>query len=440
MIDSTATFARLTDQRAAVDRRRDPHEHAVLAYRLGLAQAEAPGGDPAENQRLALHWYEIALSGFDPDFEPVAHARVLNAAAAATRSLGRLDAAASLFGRAAEMLAGHDRDDELAASLNNLGLARAGLGDTEGALDAFEHAVTTFSIAGHEGRRGRAAALVNLGVALASLGSTDGLKAAVDCYLEAMDVVGGDDAPYHCALADHARGVAEMALAERDEASAPTHLGRAVRAFEDSLGFFTRTGFPYQHSLAKHNLGRALAAVGGERDLLLGLVAVEDSVSVLDPRLHRTEWEHALHTLEQIESSLAPHQPARTRLELFMVLFEMSEPAERSALLTSRLTRLLALPRDARHSALRNLAAVSTASPADHGLVYIGTELTVLTELPNEHLREVLAARLEAHRRLPPTTRDDADRALDQAVGDALNGPQRVFVRDFLAECGFERP
>ena len=39
-----------------------------------------------------------------------------------------------------------------------------------------------------------------------------------------------------------------------------------------------------------------------------------------------------------------------------------------------------------------------------------------------------------------PNGRPDASRALDQAVGDALNGPQRVLVRDFLAAQGFERP
>ncbi len=439
MIDIVGTVARLTDQLAAVDPRRDPHEHAVLAYRLGLAQAEAPGGEPKENLRLALRWYETALPGFDPVFEPVAHARVLNAAAAATRSLGRLAEAAALFARAAEMLEGHGRNDEVAASLNNLGLARAGLGDSEGALEAFEQAVASFSTTRGEGRRGRAAALVNLGSALASLGSKEALEAAIDCYLEAVDVVTDDDAPYHRALADHARGVAEMALAEREEATDPVHLRRAVRAFESSLEFFSRTGFPYQHSLAKHNLGRALAAMGGERLLLLGLVAVEDSVSILDPRLHRTEWEHALHTLEQIESSLGRYNPGRSRLELFIVLFEVSDAAEGLALVTNRLTRLLALPTDARHSALRKLAAASVGA-ADHGLAYIGAELTVLTELPNEHLHEVLLARLDAHGRLPPSTRDLADRALDQAVGDALNGPQRVFVRDFLSGCGFERP
>ncbi len=67
-------------------------------------------------------------------------------------------------------------------------------------------------------------------------------------------------------------------------------------------------------------------------------------------------------------------------------------------------------------------------------------ELTVLTELPTENLESALLARLGAHQRLSDTVREAADAALGQAVGDALNGPQRVFVRDFLSSHGYERP
>lgn len=443
MIDTEGTVARLREQLAAIDDRRDPHEHAVVAYRLGLAHAESPTGDPQQNLGDALRCYDLALVGFDRVYEPVAHARVLNAAAAAMQSLGRVADAAQRFEEASHLLTGRDRDDELAACLNNLGLAHAGLGRSDDAQTAFRRAIETFSPNSDEGRRGKAAALVNNGMVLASLGTSDALAAAIGQYETAVDVVGGDDAPYHAALADHARGVAEMSLAQRLDARQLSdragHLRRAVRAFEESLEFFSRTGFPYQHSLAKHNLAKALSGFGGEKELLLALAAVEDAVSILDPRLHRTEWEHAFRTLEEIEGSLGAFHPGRSRRELFVVLLEQSAPDERVSLLTNRLTRLLALPPDARHSAMVELAKASVTA-GDHGLEYIGRELAVLTELPNDHLEAALEARLDANRQLPPDRREDADRALDQAVGDALNGPQRVFVRDFLSSRGFERP
>jgi hypothetical protein len=65
----------------------------------------------------------------------------------------------------------------------------------------------------------------------------------------------------------------------------------------------------------------------------------------------------------------------------------------------------------------------------------------VLIELPTEQLGFGLQARFDAHRRLEEgDVRDDADRALDQAVSDALQGPQRIAVRDFLYSLGWERP
>ncbi|MDE0805750.1 MAG: hypothetical protein OSA99_20800, partial [Acidimicrobiales bacterium] len=311
--------------------------------------------------------------------------------------------------------------------------------DIDGALDAFDRAIEVFSNSSEEGRRGRAATLVNKGMLLSSTGTAEALARAVETFASATEAVAGDEAPYHSAMADHARGVAEMDLAAVDHNERDTHLRRAVRAFEESLAFFTRTGFPYQHSLAKHNLGRALLGLGGEGSALSALVAVEDAVAVLDPRIHRTEWEHALASLGEIETALAEVHPGVSRRGLFVVLFESSDRDERAALLVNRLTRVLALPPDARHSALRELAAASLRA-TDDGLAYIGIELTVLTELPNEHLESALRARLAAHGELDGERREAADRALDQAVGDALNGPQRVFVRDFLAANGFERP
>ena len=109
------------------------------------------------------------------------------------------------------------------------------------------------------------------------------------------------------------------------------------------------------------------------------------------------------------------------------------------AILRTRLSRLLTLPDRSRHAALADIARASLGLP-DHGLGFITTELTVLTELPNENLEAALLARLAANRDMDDAAREPADVALDQAVGDAFNGPQRIFVRDFLSTHGFERP
>ena len=429
VIDARQAIERMESTIAGIDRRRAPLEHATLAYRLGMAHAETPEGDPETNARTALRWYQVALEGFDRRYEPVAHARVLNGAGAVSRALGETTRAAELFEDAAALFEGRGGSDERGAVHNNLGLARLELGDVHGGIEAFDAALGCFDVTCADGRRGRAAALVNKGMAHASTGTPSGVREAISTYEEVIAEL-GDDAPYHRALAAHSLGVAHMAVAEADA---------AVAAFETSLEFFTRSGFPYQHSLAQHNLGRALLASGGHRNAQLAMVAVEDSMGVLDPRLHQAEWRQAHATLQEIEAVLERDTPGRSRRQRFIDLFTSSAGEEREKLLRSRLTRLLALPRDAGHSALRELARASAGAP-DNGHAYIFTELTVLMELPNEHLEAALRARLAAHRELPGEIAVAADRALDQAVGDALNGPQRVLVRDFLAANGFERP
>lgn len=437
MIDPRRAIVRMEEAIADVDSRHAPLEHATLAYRLGMAHAEAPDGDPVANARTALRWYGLALEGFDRSYEPVAHARVLNGAGAACRALGETARAVELFEDAAALLAERAKPDEQGAVHNNLGLARLELGDVRRSVESFERALGCFDADSDEGRRGRAATLVNLGMAQAAEGGIDALRDAIASYARAIGEA-GEDAPYHRALAAHGAGVAHLALvAAGDERS--DHLRRAVEAFEESLRFFTRTGFPYQHSVALHNLGRARLAAGGHRDAQLAMVAVEECMGVLDPRLHEHEWRRAHATLQEIEAVLGETRPGRSRRQHFVDLFVDSEPDEREELLRPRLARMLALPSDARHTALRELATASVTAD-DRGLGHVVAELSVLMELPNEHLEVVLLARLDAYRRLPEGLAVDASRALDQAVGDALNGPQRVLVRDFLAAQGFERP
>ncbi len=438
MIDADATISALRERLASTPASLRPQEHGVLAYRLGLAYAESPSGPPEQNLRAALRSYETAAALFDPRFDPVEHARVLNAAGAANRALGQRTAAVAQFEAAAALLAERDRDDERAAAFNNLGLTRSEHGDRAGALEAFGHAVELFDVDGGEGRRGRAAALLNRGLALAGDGTDEGLRAALEDYGAADALVDEHDAPYHHALVAHGTGVARTELAGMDPTSSSRSLDDAVAAFRTALGVFTRAAFPFQHALAKHNLGRALLAQGGTANTRRALASFEDAAAVLDPRLHADAWRQAHAGILEAEAGLGSSAGRTTRAESFVALLDRCPAEERRALLGERLRRLLALPERPRHAALAELATAS-ATAEDHGLAIITDELTVLTELPTEHLEAALSARVAAHRQLPDELREDANRALDQAVGDALNGPQRVFVRDFLAAQGFER-
>ena len=67
--------------------------------------------------------------------------------------------------------------------------------------------------------------------------------------------------------------------------------------------------------------------------------------------------------------------------------------------------------------------------------------MKLVIELPQETQSVSLRAIIAGHASIEdPEQREDADRALDQAIGDALGGPQRVAVRDFLEGEGWERP
>ncbi|MDP9070782.1 MAG: hypothetical protein M3N68_05765, partial [Actinomycetota bacterium] len=123
--DREGVIEALQAQLAAAPRATRPYEHGSIAYRLGLAYAESPVGTPVENLRKALALYEVAGEVFNPRFDPVEHARVLNAAGASHRALGDRRKAAGLFEKAAALLEDKGRDDERAAALNNLGLARS---------------------------------------------------------------------------------------------------------------------------------------------------------------------------------------------------------------------------------------------------------------------------------------------------------------------------
>ncbi len=261
--DRRKALEALEAQLASTPRASRPYEHAAIAYRLGLAYAESPVGNASDSLRKALACYDVAAAIFDPRSDPVEHARVINAAGAAQRALGDPRRAGGLFAKAAELLDGRERDSERAAALNNLGLARTEVGELGAAVEAFDAAVDLFDTSTAEGRRGRVATLHNRGQAHAAGPGEEGLEAALVDFEEARADLDPDEAPYHHGLVSHSIGVACSTLAAVRPSDRDALLEEAVKAFSESLTVFTRSSFPFQYALAKHNLGLAHAASAG---------------------------------------------------------------------------------------------------------------------------------------------------------------------------------
>ena len=438
--DRQAIIDDLDRQLSATSRASRPHEHAVIAYRLGLAHAESTSGAPADGLRKALACYDVAAAIFDPRFEPVQHARVLNAAGAAHRGLGDRNKAAKLFEEAARLLEDHDNDAERAAALNNLGLVRAELGLIDQAVEAFDAAADLFDVRTPDGRRGRVATLHNRGQAHHAKGGEEGLEAALADFEEARSILDFEEAPYHFGLVEHSVGVTCSALAVVRPDERSQLLEEAVRAFSTSLEVFTRTSFPFQFALAKHNLGLAYLNQGGTANLRRALTSFEDAVAILDTRVHADAWRQAYASLERAEKDLEATVPGSTRAEHFAALCASVRDDERMALVNARLFRLMALPEPRRTTALAELSLAVANLGYDGARKVIEAQLKSVMEMPTDNHAVVLGAMNEAHRRLGGDPRDQADRALDQAIGDALGGPQRVYVRDYLVSVGWERP
>ena len=66
--------------------------------------------------------------------------------------------------------------------------------------------------------------------------------------------------------------------------------------------------------------------------------------------------------------------------------------------------------------------------------------LAAVMELPVEAQAVVLDALLAVRAAAGADGQEAADRVVDRAIGEAVVGPQRVFVRDHLVAGGFERP
>ena len=440
-VDHKASIEALEKQLATTSRATRPHEHAVLAYRLGLAHAESPSGNPAEGLRRALAFYDVAAAIFDPRFEPLQHARVLNAAGAAHRGLGDRRKAAELFEKAVALFAQGGNDNERAAAYNNLGLSQTEMGQPAAGVEAFDAALPLFDAYAEEGKRGIISTLHNRGQAHTALGTEDGLEAALADFEEARGMIDPDANPLHHGMVEHSVGVTCSALARLSADGRSAFLQEGIRAFNNSLQVFTRTAFPYYHALVKHNLGLAYEAQGGTANLRRALSCFEDALAVLDPRLHADAWKQAYASLERVEKALQGPFPGMGRVEHLAALLAVVGLDERMVLVRERIFRLLAQPAPRDMTTMAELArAIGLLSYDDARKVYEAV-MKLVIELPQDTQRVSLQAIISGHAEIADEeARETADRALDQAIGDALGGPQRVAVRDFLQAEGWERP
>ena len=439
-VDHKAAIADLEKQLAATSRATRPHEHAVLAYRLGLAYAESPTGNPAEGLRKALAFYDVAAAIFDPRFEPVFHARVLNAAGAAHRALGDRRKAVDLFEKAAALFAEGGTDNERAAAFNNLGLCRTEIGEPQPGVEAFDAAIGLFDPYTEEGKRGVISTLHNRGQAHTQLGTEEGLEAALADFEEARGMIDPDENPLHYGMVEHSVGVTCSGLANLSEEGRSAFLQEAIRAFNNSLEVFTRSAFPYYHALVKHNLGLAHENQGGVGNLRRALASFEDALAVFDTRLHAEAWRQAYASLERVEKRLNA-DGALSRSDHFAALLAVVGTEERTTLVRERLFRLLALPEPRRTGSIAELLRSVGLLGFDSARVVYETILKLVIEMTQDTQRLCLRAIIAAHRSIDEEeARLDADRAIDQAIGDALGGPQRVAVRDFMEGEGWERP
>lgn len=420
-------LADLETRLKATPRAARPLEHASLRHSIGLAYAELPSGDRRTNLQRAVASYRQALKLFGPHRFPVEHARVQTALGAALRELGNSEEAVAACARAVELLAGGQAPGELGAALNNLGLAQSDVGRHEEAISSLGQAVAVFTAA-REARQ-RPMALHNLGQAQAASGDH---AAAVETYEQAVLETDDESLPYQWALLQHARGVSLTALGDGR---------RAAGAFEAALGVFTRQRYPFPHALAKNNLGLAYAQLGDVTSLRRALAAYSDALRLLDPRLHRPQWEQTYRNLELAESALEGQGLKATRTEHFVALLADVDDQERLALLRARLLDLLAQPERQRDEQLAEFDVAVLALDDEQARQVTATWLDVLMELPDDMLIAGLQARMNAHGHLDSDEqREAAAEMLDRVISSELLAPQRIRVRDMLESMGYERP
>lgn len=441
--------AALEQQFADITRGHDPLGWAVAAYRLGMAKAEQPIGDPRENLNAALGLFGQAAEVLTEERAPVEHARILNAAGSAHRMLGDAATSLRLFRQSSSLIAGRGVGAEEASVLSNLGVALTEVGRLDDGIAAFTQALEVLPADTDEHVRTRLATEHNLAQAHAAKGTDDGFGEAVRILERASEVAGTVDAPMHLGMVWHTLGVTHKgrhALVvgggnnTDGVVDGDVHIDRAIEAFERSLTVFTSVGFPFQHAIAKHNLAHALATRSDLPSLRRSLVCYEDALNIFDPRLHRQHWQEAYRNGEELDRRLQELAPGASRSDHTAAYAGALDEVERLAFVRQRFVQLERLPADQRQQRLTEFAHAVISQPPESFVATLRTMISVLMELPEAMLQSTLEAQLAAHAMLEAGDRRACDFVLDEAIQLLLFGPQRIRVRDILTEIGWERP
>jgi hypothetical protein len=142
-----------------------------------------------------------------------------------------------------------------------------------------------------------------------------------------------------------------------------------------------------------------------------------------------------------VDNDLRVQFPGFARTDQFVALLNQVKAEELAPLLRERIHHLMALSEPQRSQFLTELDLAIAKLGPQAARKLMEAELNIVIELPNDRLEVALTARYRAHQAIEDEDkRLEADLALDQAIGDALGGPQRVLTRDFLGGIGWERP
>lgn len=438
--DRRLTIAALEEQLRRTPRGLAPYEHALVSHRLGVCYAESDGR-PSDGLHRALEYFDQARLLLDPRFHPVEHARVLTAAGAVQRSMGASTRALALFTQAQELAADRVDPAESAAMSNNVGLALLDLGSTVQAGQRFDFALALFDSSTAQGRRGRASALHNRGLAHATSGNITDLELALQDYDRALHEVTFEEAPLHHGLIQHSRGVVAATLIDTTIEPQAAEFWRqtAIEAFTVALDVFVWPSHAIQHAMTNFNAGRMWARGQSVSDLRRAQLCFEDAVTAFDPRLHAEAWRQAYVELEKTDGRLAVDHPDWTRADHLVELLTDGSAAER--VIQGRLARWLALPEQGRAAALASFVAAAFGRDERVGGRALVEVLKAAMELPIAAQETVLEAMINVRGEISDHAgRARVDTFLEHMIGEAVVGPQRMFVRDYLAAGGFERP
>lgn len=421
----------------------EPDRWAFAAYRVAVARSESATNNDDVNDALSL--LDRAGRILTPARSPVEHARVLTAAANCHRQLSAPRRAAARFETAAELLAQRASASEQAAALTNLGLARIELGEPQRAVEPLSRAIQLVAemiTTDDEARRVRGAALLNRAQAHQASLTPESMSLAVGDYRAAVadfDI----EAPQR-GMALHGLGTAVLELLRTDirsvdtAAVCPVTVEDAVDAFQAALRILTADGFPFQHALAQHSLAVAYERRSAPLDLARAVHCAEMCLSILDPRLHRLQWQTAADTLARFETRLAGSGPATNRIAHVVRLMASTSETERGAILRERLRRLTNVSPERTRRDVAALTGALTELPLEQYRAVVRSMVPVLMELPETVLDAACAELCAAHQATPDQQAFDG--ALDEVVHDLLHGPQRVRVRDILEGHGWVRP